>query len=148
MTRLAALCLLLVLAAPAGAQEWPTRPVTMIVPYAAGGPVDALGRILGTGLSDKLGQQVTIENVGGAGGMTGSNRVAKAAPDGYTMLMGSTSVLAQNQTLYKHPLYDAATDFASAAMVTDSARVLITRRIFRPTISRTSSPTPKRIRTA
>jgi tripartite-type tricarboxylate transporter receptor subunit TctC len=62
--------------------------------------------------------------------MTGSNRVAKAAPDGYTMLMGSTSVLAQNQTLYKHPLYDAATDFAPAAMVTDSARVLITRKDF------------------
>jgi tripartite-type tricarboxylate transporter receptor subunit TctC len=62
--------------------------------------------------------------------MTGSNRVAKAAPDGYTMLMGSTSVLAQNQTLYKHPLYDAATDFAPAALVTDSARVLVTRKDF------------------
>ena len=130
MIRLTALGLLLVLALPAGAQEWPTHPVTLVVPYAAGGPVDALGRILGTGLSDKLGQQITIENVGGAGGMTGSNRVAKAAPDGYTMLMGSTSVLAQNQTLYKHPLYDAATDFAPVALVTDSARVLITRKDF------------------
>jgi tripartite-type tricarboxylate transporter receptor subunit TctC len=130
MKKLTVFGLLLVLAVPAGAQEWPNRPVTMVVPYAAGGPVDALGRILGTGLSDKLGQQITIENVGGAGGMTGSNRVAKAAPDGYTMLMGSTSVLAQNQTLYKHPLYDAATDFAPAAMVTDSARVLITRKDF------------------
>ena len=126
----AALGLLLLLAAPAGAQEWPTRPVTMIVPYAAGGPVDTLGRILGAGLSDVLGQQITIENVGGAGGMTGSNRVAKAAPDGYTMLMAGTSVMAQNQTLYKHPLYDAATDFAPAALVTDSARVLITRKDF------------------
>jgi tripartite-type tricarboxylate transporter receptor subunit TctC len=130
MKKITVIGLLLVLAAPAGAQDWPNRPVTLVVPYAAGGPVDALGRILGTGLSDKLGQQVTIENVGGAGGMTGSNRVAKAAPDGYTMLMGSTSVLAQNQTLYKHPLYDAATDFAPAAMVTDSARVLITRKDF------------------
>jgi tripartite-type tricarboxylate transporter receptor subunit TctC len=130
MKRLTVIGLLLLLAAPAGAQDWPTRPVTMVVPYAAGGPVDTLGRILGAGLSDALGQQITIENVGGAGGMTGSNRVAKAAPDGYTMLMGSTSVLAQNQTLYKHPLYDAATDFAPAALVTDSARVLITRKDF------------------
>jgi tripartite-type tricarboxylate transporter receptor subunit TctC len=130
MKRLTVLGLLLIMAAPAGAQDWPTRPVTMVVPYAAGGPVDTLGRILGAGLSDALGQQITIENVGGAGGMTGSNRVAKAAPDGYTMLMGSTSVLAQNQTLYKHPLYDAATDFAPAALVTDSARVLITRKDF------------------
>lgn len=130
MKRLSVLGLLLLLAAPAGAQEWPTRPVTLVVPYAAGGPVDTLGRILGAGLSDALGQQITIENVGGAGGMTGSNRVAKAAPDGYTMLMGSTSVLAQNQTIYKHPLYDAATDFVPAALVTDSARVLITRKDF------------------
>jgi tripartite-type tricarboxylate transporter receptor subunit TctC len=130
MRRPAVICLLLLLAAPADAQEWPTRPVTLVVPYAAGGPVDTLGRILGAGLSDALGQQITIENVGGAGGMTGSNRVAKAAPDGYTMLMGSTSVLAQNQTLYKHPLYDTATDFVPAALVTDSARVLITRKDF------------------
>jgi tripartite-type tricarboxylate transporter receptor subunit TctC len=130
MRRPAVICLLLLLAASADAQEWPTRPVTLVVPYAAGGPVDTLGRILGAGLSDALGQQITIENVGGAGGMTGSNRVAKAAPDGYTMLMGSTSVLAQNQTLYKHPLYDAATDFVPAALVTDSARVLITRKDF------------------
>ena len=117
-------------AAPAGAQDWPTRPVTMVVPYAAGGPVDTLGRILGARLSEVLGQQVTIENVGGAGGMTGSARVAKAAPDGYTFLMGGSSVLAMNQTLYKHPLYDAATDFAPVALVTDSARVLITRNDF------------------
>jgi tripartite-type tricarboxylate transporter receptor subunit TctC len=130
MKRLTVLGLLLLLAAPAGAQEWPTRPVTMVVPYAAGGPVDTLSRIIGAGLSDALGQQVTIENVGGAGSMTGANRVAKAAPDGYTMLMGGSSALAQIPTLYKHPLYDAATDFAPVALVTDSARVLITRKDF------------------
>jgi tripartite-type tricarboxylate transporter receptor subunit TctC len=122
--------MLLLVAAPAGAQEWPTRPVTMIVPYAAGGPVDTLGRIVGARLSEVLGQQVIIENVGGAGGMTGSSRVAKAQPDGYTFLMGGTAVLALNQTLYKRPLYDAATDFAPAALVTDSARILITRNDF------------------
>jgi tripartite-type tricarboxylate transporter receptor subunit TctC len=130
MKRLTVLGLLLLVAAPAGAQEWPTRPVTMVVPYAAGGPVDTLSRIIGAGLSDALGQQVTIENVGGAGSMTGANRVAKAAPDGYTMLMGGSSALAQIPTLYKHPLYDASTDFAPVALVTDSARVLITRKDF------------------
>ncbi len=130
MNKPAALCLLLLLAAPADAQEWPTRPLTMVVPYAAGGPVDTLGRIVGAGLSDALGQQVIIENVAGAGGMTGSNRVAKAVPDGYTVLMGGSAVLAQIPTLYKHPLYDAASDFAPVALVTHSARVLITRKDF------------------
>jgi tripartite-type tricarboxylate transporter receptor subunit TctC len=130
MKKLTVIGLLLLLAAPAGAQEWPTRPVTMVVPYAAGGPVDTLSRIIAAGLSDALGQQVTIENVGGAGSMTGANRVAKAAPDGYTMLMGGSSALAQIPTLYKHPLYEAATDFAPVALVSDSARVLITRKDF------------------
>jgi tripartite-type tricarboxylate transporter receptor subunit TctC len=130
MKKLTILGLLLMLAGPAWAEDWPTRPVTMIVPYAAGGPVDTLSRIIGAGLSDALGQQVIIEDVGGAGGMTGSNRVAKAPPDGYTMLMGGSAVLAMIQALYKHPLYDAATDFTPAALVTDSARVLITRKDF------------------
>src|SRR5262249_211022 len=70
------------------AQTWPTRPVTMVVPYAAGGAVDTVGRIMAHGLSRALGQQVVIENIGGAGGMTGSGRAAKAAPDGYTFLLG------------------------------------------------------------
>jgi tripartite-type tricarboxylate transporter receptor subunit TctC len=115
------------IASPAQTQEWPARPVTMIVPYAAGGPVDTVGRILAARLGQVLGQQVIVENVGGAGGMTGSSRVAKAAPDGYTFLMAGTSVMAMNQTLYKKPLYDAANDFTPVTLVTDSARVLITR---------------------
>jgi tripartite-type tricarboxylate transporter receptor subunit TctC len=112
------------------AQDWPTRPVTMVVPYTAGGPVDTLSRVLAARLGDVLGQQVIVENVGGAGGMTGSSRVAKAAPDGYTFLMAGTSTMAMNQTLYKHPLYDAAKDFTSVTLVTDSARVLILRKDF------------------
>ena len=112
----------------ASAQDWPTRPVTFVVPYAAGGPVDTLARILAARLGDILGQQVVVENVGGAGGMTGSNRVAKAEPNGYTMLMGGSAVLAQNQSLYKRPLYNAATDFAPVSLFADSARVLITRK--------------------
>jgi tripartite-type tricarboxylate transporter receptor subunit TctC len=114
----------------AAAQEWPTRPVTMVVPFAAGGPVDTIGRVLAARLTEILGQQVVIENIGGAGGMTGSARVAKASPDGYTFLLGGTAVLAQNQSFYKKPMYDAASDFAPVALVTDSARVLVTRRDF------------------
>ena len=79
----------------------------MVVPYAAGGPVDTIGRILAARLSEILGQQVVIENAGGAGGMTGASRVAKAAPDGYTVLLSGSAVLAINQTLYKKPLYNA-----------------------------------------
>src|SRR5207248_7199146 len=84
------------------AQDWPTRPVTMVVPYAAGGPVDTVGRILAARLGEILGQSVIIENMAGAGGMTGSYRVVKAEPDGYTFLLGGSAVLAQNQSLYKH----------------------------------------------
>jgi tripartite-type tricarboxylate transporter receptor subunit TctC len=109
------------------APTWPTRPVTMIVSYAPGGPVDTIGRIMGARLGELLGQQIVIENVGGAGGMTGAARVAKAAPDGYTFLLSGSSVLAINQTLYKKPLYNAVTDFTHAALFSDSARVLIAR---------------------
>ena len=114
----------------AHAQTWPTRPVTMVVPYAAGGPVDTMGRIMAARLSELLRQQVIIENVGGAGGMTGAARVAKSSPDGYTLLLSGSAVLAINQTLYKKPLYDAVADFEHVALFSDSARVLITRPNF------------------
>ncbi len=110
------------------AQTWPAQPVTMVVPYAAGGPVDLIGRILAARLGEILGQQVIIENIGGAGGMIGAFRVAKAAPDGYQVVLATSATHAQNQTLYKSPLYDAATAFAPVALVTDSPRVLITRK--------------------
>ncbi|HKA79450.1 MAG TPA: tripartite tricarboxylate transporter substrate-binding protein [Xanthobacteraceae bacterium] len=124
----AAIAVLTAFAGPASAQDWPTRPVTMIVPYAAGGPVDTIGRILAARLSELLGQQVIIENAGGAGGMTGAARVAKAAPDGYTLLQSGSAVLAINQSLYKRPLYNALTDFEHVVLFSDSARVLITRK--------------------
>ena len=95
----------------AAAQDWPTRPVTMVVPFAAGSASDTVARILGARLSEVLGQQVVIENVGGAGGMTGVARVAKAAPDGYQFVLGGVDTFAQNQTLYKKPLYNAADRF-------------------------------------
>jgi len=84
--------------APAAAQEWPTRPVTMVVTFAAGGPNDTVARILAPRMSEVLGQQVIIENVGGAGGMVGSYRVAKAPPDGYQFVYGSIATHAQNQS--------------------------------------------------
>ena len=98
---LATIIALAAAATPAGAQEWPNRPITMVVAYAAGGPVDSIARIFAARLGDVLGQQVLVENVGGAGGMVGASRVAKAAPDGYTFLFGGLANLAQNQTLYK-----------------------------------------------
>jgi tripartite-type tricarboxylate transporter receptor subunit TctC len=112
----------------ASAQDWPARAVTMVVPYAAGGPIDTLARILAARLSEILGQQVVVENMPGAGGMTGASRVAKAAADGYTMLLSGSAVLALNQTLYKKPLYNAVTDFEHVALFSDSARVLIARK--------------------
>src|SRR6267378_1450629 len=104
-------------AAPAAAQDFPSRPVTMIIPFAAGGPTDVLGRIMGARMSEVLGQHVVIENVGGAGGMTGAARVAQSAPDGYTIGLGTVGTHAQGQSLYKKPLYNAATDFTPVALI-------------------------------
>ena len=112
----------------ASAQNWPTRPVTMVVPFAAGSGADLVGRILSPGISAILGQQVVIENVGGAGGMTGASRVAKAPPDGYQFVLGGSSTHAQNQTLYKKPLYNAATDFAPVVLISEAPMVLIARK--------------------
>ena len=91
-------------AGPAAAQTWPERPVTMVIPFPPGGGTDLLGRIVARGLTDVLGQQVVVENVGGAGGMLGSARVVKSAPDGYTMVVGTTAD-AINQSLYKQLSY-------------------------------------------
>jgi tripartite-type tricarboxylate transporter receptor subunit TctC len=119
------------LASPAAAQEnWPARPLTMVVPFAAGGPVDLLGRILAQYLGETLGRPVVVENVAGAGGMPGSQRVARANPDGYTFLLGSIGTHAMNQSLYKHPLYDAATDFAPVELIAQVPLVLIARKDF------------------
>jgi tripartite-type tricarboxylate transporter receptor subunit TctC len=113
---------------PAAAQSWPTRPITMVVPLAAGGSGDVLGRILASRLSELLGQQVIVENVGGAGGMMGASRVAKAAPDGYQFVQGGIGTHAASQTLYEKPLYNAATDFAPVALNAEQPIVLIARR--------------------
>ena len=115
--------------APAAAQNWPERPVTMVVPFAAGGGTDLLGRIIAKRLSEVLGQQVVVENVGGAGGMIGSARVVKSPPDGYTMVIGTTAD-AINQTLYKAPLYNFATDLVPAGLMGNQPTVLLARKDF------------------
>jgi tripartite-type tricarboxylate transporter receptor subunit TctC len=118
-------------AGPTHAQEsWPARPLTMVVPFAAGGPVDLLGRILAQYLGEALGKPVVVENFPGAGGMPGSQRVARANPDGYTFLLGSIGTHAMNQSLYKRPLYDAAADFAPVELIAQVPLVLVTRRDF------------------
>jgi tripartite-type tricarboxylate transporter receptor subunit TctC len=114
------------------AQDWPTQPLTMVVPFAAGGPTDVLGRVLAAQLSEILGKPVVVKNVPGAGGMTGSNSVAQATPDGYQFVLGSLGTHAMNQTLYKKPLYNAATDFAPVALISEVGLVLITRKDLHP----------------
>jgi tripartite-type tricarboxylate transporter receptor subunit TctC len=133
LVRLAVLYALLATAShhPAAAQTttWPERPVTMVVPFAAGGGTDLLGRIVGKQLSEVLRQQVVIENVAGAGGMVGSARVVKAPPDGYQMVVGTTAD-AINQTLYKAPLYNYATDLVPAGLMGNQPSVLLVRKDF------------------
>jgi tripartite-type tricarboxylate transporter receptor subunit TctC len=115
----------------ASAQDWPTRPVTMIVPYATGGPVDTVGRIMAQGLSEALGQQVIVENIAGGGGMTGANRVAKAAPDGYTFLLGGSATMTIVPAINgKKTPYNPLTDFEHVIQFADSSRVLIARKDF------------------
>src|SRR5215813_9706909 len=112
---------------PADAQDWPNRSITMVVSFAAGSSIDVAGRIVAERLGELLGQSVVIENIGGAGGMTGAARVAKAAPDGYQILFGGSATHTYSQSLYKSPLYNAATDFAPVALIADTPAVLIVR---------------------
>jgi tripartite-type tricarboxylate transporter receptor subunit TctC len=118
------------LSGPIQAQDWPNRPMTMVVPFAAGGAVDVLGRTVAARTAEILGQQIVIENVGGAGGMTGSNRVAKAAPDGYQLVLGSVGTHAQNQWLYKSPAYNVERDFEPVILVGETPLLLVTRKDF------------------
>jgi tripartite-type tricarboxylate transporter receptor subunit TctC len=124
----ATLCALLALAGIAAAQPYPSGPVTMVIPFAAGGPTDVLGRIVGESMSKTLGQSVIIENVGGAGGMTGSSRVAKGKKDGSQFVLGTVGTHAQNQTLYAKPQYDAVADFDPVILIAEVPLVLVTNK--------------------
>jgi tripartite-type tricarboxylate transporter receptor subunit TctC len=124
---LAAVCLMATGQAFAG-DDWPTHTLTMINPFAAGGPNDVPGRLFAQRMGEVLGQTVIVENVGGAGGMTGADRVAKAQPDGYTFLQGTVGTQAQNQTLYKKPAYDSVKDFVSVGLFLEAPLVLVVRK--------------------
>ena len=112
---------------PASAQKWPERTITIVVPFAAGSATDVLGRVIANGLSEALRATVIVENVSGAGGMTGSARVARSAPDGYQLVLGNVATHAQSQSLYKTPAYNVETDFEPIAPVGELAAILIGR---------------------
>jgi tripartite-type tricarboxylate transporter receptor subunit TctC len=120
------LCWSLLAVAPAArAQDWPTRPIRMVVPYPPGGPTDIVARVVGQKLSERLGQTVVVDNRPGAGGNIGADAVAKSAPDGYTMLVATTAH-AINMTLFSKPGYNTRTDFAPVSMLTSGPLVLVT----------------------
>ena len=120
-----ALAAVAVSSACAGAQTYPTRPVTFVVPFAAGGGTEFLARLLGQRLEQRLGKPFVIENRPGGGGVTGAVSVARAAPDGYTLLMAPAPVMAINVSLHKKLPYDPAADFVPLALVVSSPYVLV-----------------------
>ncbi|MDB5558117.1 MAG: transporter substrate-binding protein [Enterovirga sp.] len=114
------------LAAPAIAQSsFPNRPITMVVPFAAGGSTDVVARIIAQQMSESLGQQIVVENVGGAGGNVGAARVAKGEPDGYQILMGTVATHALNPLMLKRKPYDPVTDFTPISLLALVPNVLI-----------------------
>ncbi|HZN31444.1 MAG TPA: tripartite tricarboxylate transporter substrate-binding protein, partial [Xanthobacteraceae bacterium] len=113
----------LVLAAPALAQQYPSKPVRLIVPFAAGGPTDVIARVVAQKLSEAWGQQVVTENIPGAGGNTGVAMAARAAPDGYTMLVVSTGFMV-NPSMYSKIPYDPVKDFSPVTLVAASPNVI------------------------
>jgi tripartite-type tricarboxylate transporter receptor subunit TctC len=123
---------LLAVSSSGWAQGYPNRAMTMIIPFAAGGAQDVLGRLMAQRMSEILGQQIIIENVGGAGGVNGTKRVADARPDGYTMGIGSVGTHAHNQTLYKKPHYDAAADFTPVALIAETPMTVTMRKDLPP----------------
>ena len=112
-------------AAPATAQPWPSKPVRLVVPYVAGGPVDIMGRVVAQKLTDAFGQQVIVDNRAGANGNIGGEIVARAAPDGYTLFMGANGPIAVNPSLFRKMPFDPQRDFAPISMVTASPMILV-----------------------
>jgi tripartite-type tricarboxylate transporter receptor subunit TctC len=108
--------------------QYPNRSITMIVPFAAGGPSDILGRVVAQFISPLLGQQVVVDDVTGAGGTIGATRAARAAPDGYTMVMGNLGTHAASLGIYKDLPYDPRTDFEPVILVASTPMVLVTRK--------------------
>jgi tripartite-type tricarboxylate transporter receptor subunit TctC len=122
---LAAACLGVFGATLAQAQDYPTRPVTLVVPFPPGGGNDAMARIVGEKLGEALGQRIVVENKGGAGGVLGTTSVARATPDGYTLLLGHTGTLGINPFLYKNVTYDPKKDFAPVGLIARIPLVMV-----------------------
>ena len=132
MNRRSFLATLLALAAPAArAQAYPAKPIRLIVPFPPGGAVDFYARIVQPVLVEELGQPLIIENRAGASGMIGAEYVAKAAPDGYTLLLGNIATLAINVGLYEHMPYNPVTDFTPITHTVDIDYVLVVHPRFR-----------------
>jgi tripartite-type tricarboxylate transporter receptor subunit TctC len=128
---LSALAAVLALALPApGRGAWPERPITLIVPFAAGGPTDVVARIVGEHMSRTLGQQLVVENVAGAGGTTGTLRAAQAAPDGYTIEMGHMGTHGAAPGAYPDLKYDPAKDFEPIGLAAGTPIVVVARKDF------------------
>jgi tripartite-type tricarboxylate transporter receptor subunit TctC len=117
-------------AVSASAQDYPTRPITLIVPFAAGGPTDVISRIVGEHISRTLGQQLVIENVVGAGGTTASTRAKRAAPDGYTLITGHMGTHAASVALYPKLQYDPRTDFEPIGMIAGTPILVLAKKDF------------------
>ncbi|MDK8873034.1 MULTISPECIES: tripartite tricarboxylate transporter substrate-binding protein [Paracoccus] len=128
---LGALCATTLLVAPAFAQDWPQRQITMVVPFAAGGPTDTVARMVAERMSADLGQQIIVENIGGAGGTLGAGNVAKADPDGYTVLLHHIG-MATSATLYRNLAYDTLNAFDYVGLVTEVPMVVVARKDFEP----------------
>lgn len=129
--RVAVLALVFVAAFVGGARaedQYPSHPITMIVPFAAGGPTDILGRLVAQAISPMLGQQVIIEDVTGAGGTIGATKAARATPDGYTLVMGNLGTHAAALGIYNKLPYDPRTDFEPIILVASTPMVLVTRK--------------------
>lgn len=118
---------------PASAQgNWPSKPITLIVPFAAGGPTDVVSRLVGEHMSRTLGQQIIVENVGGAGGTTGMTRVANAAPDGYTIAVGNAGTQSAAPSLYPNLQYDPAKSFQQIGIVNFTPQVIVSKKDLEP----------------
>jgi tripartite-type tricarboxylate transporter receptor subunit TctC len=115
---------------PARSQPYPSRPITLVVPFPAGGGVDAMARIVAFGLSAALGQQIIIDNRGGVAGVIGTRAAAKAAPDGYTLVMSTSGTTSVNPSLYAHPGYDPLKDFAPIGLIAATPIVVMAHPSF------------------
>ena len=121
--------LLVACISPAGlasAQPYPSRPITLVVPFPPGGVTDAIARIIQDSMSQSLGQQIVIENIGGAGGMIAAGHAARATPDGYTLLLHQVA-LAAGMTLHRNLGVDAEKDFVAIGLINNAATILVAR---------------------